>query len=333
MPRLRSKFRCTYRRAATIALCCTAIGSCGRADAHSLRGAAPEDSEDPDDSLTEEPGSTKDYLTKYFTPDADGFTVFDYDNVGLDANVRALALRANRDKHPSSTAEASKPKGADARASLVPRVVAAKQFSHFSEIHQTCPTFPFCNHIPAPPPILPNPADFVVRNTIAEMEDSPSASKLPATYWNPHKLPLQAQVADQDQSELTIMTKGRNLKLPVQIEGDPKRWLPPPRQFPLYRHAIGNIAWDAANDANSAHVLPTPNDAEMQNELASLGDLAPVSQDVYQPINVDTHTDNMYNNGPVPLTDIDGPIRKQSPASQFFRSYYKKYISFPPPLP
>ena len=94
----------------------------------------------------------------------------------------------------------------------------------------------------------------------------------------------------------------------------------------------------------------------MQNELASLGDLAPVSQDVYQPINVDTHTDNMYNNGPVPLTDIDGacrrlprpfavnserstscnvagPIRKQSPASQFFRSYYKKYISFPPPLP
>ena len=64
MPRLRSKSRCTYRRAATIALCCTAIGSCGRADAHSLRGAAPEDSEDPDDSLTEEPGSTKDYLTK-----------------------------------------------------------------------------------------------------------------------------------------------------------------------------------------------------------------------------------------------------------------------------
>ncbi len=32
-------------------------------------------------------------MVRYFRPDADGFTIFDYDNVGLDARVRALSLQ------------------------------------------------------------------------------------------------------------------------------------------------------------------------------------------------------------------------------------------------
>lgn len=69
-----------------------------------------------------------------------------------------------------------------------------------------------------------------------------------------------------------------------------------------------------------------------QDELETLGDLAPVPQDVYQPINIDTHTDNSYNNGPVPITDIDGPVRTMSPASEWFRKFYKKDLEFPPKI-
>ena len=52
------------------------------------------------------------------------------------------------------------------------QVLAARDNARFAQIHTTCVTFPFCNHIPAPPPVLPNPADFVARNTIAQVGGS-----------------------------------------------------------------------------------------------------------------------------------------------------------------
>ncbi len=56
------------------------------------------------------------------------------------------------------------------------------------------------------------------------------AARLPAAYWNPHKLPMQQQRADQSEADLGVMRKTRDLKLPPQLRGDPSRWLPPPAQ-------------------------------------------------------------------------------------------------------
>ena len=125
----------------------------------------------------------------------------------------------------------------------------------------------------------------------------------------------------------------------VQIRGDPKQWLPT-WDFPLYRHSVGNVAFDISSDNPLASEPPPStvslqsapynlyaprchvawlsnlflvcNPASFQNAmraaLQTIGDLSPVAEDIYQPINVDTLTSTSYNFGSVPPVDIDGQL-------------------------
>eukprot|EP00941_MAST-03F_sp_MAST-3F-sp1_P001505 g1505.t1 len=75
-----------------------------------------------------------------------------------------------------------------------------KHFFHFAKVHSTCPTFPFCNHIPAPPPLLPEPDAIATPDTgapIGTYPDFPDSGNSPVR-WDAEKLPIEPTEAHGD---------------------------------------------------------------------------------------------------------------------------------------
>ena len=98
-------------------------------------------------------------LEKYFKRDAKRLNIFDYNAAGLVPDkFDALA--------PKLQGEA--PNGADPKQKSIREAQLGKmyeeqkkdveQFFSGRKVMNDCPTFPYCNHIPAPPPVLPPPS-------------------------------------------------------------------------------------------------------------------------------------------------------------------------------
>ena len=89
--------------------------------------------------------------SRYFKADGRGLTIFDYNAYGLTQD------KADKGKPPPKAEGAE----ADPTAQLK-RLEADKrqltQWLNGKHTKTTCPTFPYCNHIPAPPPMMPPPA-------------------------------------------------------------------------------------------------------------------------------------------------------------------------------
>lgn len=120
---------------------------------------------------------------KYFQRDKLGLTVFDYGRLNIQRGSlddpedaqRAGGEAEDAEADQAEVAEAVEGSGSDAAeaadrvkqgsASATPPEVlraverrkALQRWLTFKKVKQTCPTFPFCNHIPPPPPMKPEP--------------------------------------------------------------------------------------------------------------------------------------------------------------------------------
>lgn len=115
---------------------------------------------------------SNDLYKKYFLKDAQGLTSVDYAARGVipkDTDKPTASQAAAADstvQAPDSTKKAGSEAITDA---MIRRQEALKKYFDANEAGSegaitrtpvTCPTFPFCNHIPAPPLLLPPPKDL-----------------------------------------------------------------------------------------------------------------------------------------------------------------------------
>ena len=96
-------------------------------------------------------------LNQYFKRDKKGLNIFDYNAEGIVPDkITDLAMPLKADP-----ANAADPKMGTTRDALFRTEKEKKrqmeEWLGGRKVINDCPTFPFCNHVPAPPPVLPGP--------------------------------------------------------------------------------------------------------------------------------------------------------------------------------
>lgn len=137
-------------------------------------------------ALSPEGGGGGDPLKQYYERDKWGFNVFDYDRLGVhreslqDVGETEAAGEAAGEAAAAAATEASAAGAGSSELDLVKRIEQLggredspqlarlearrpplQRWLTFRKVRQTCPTFPFCNHIPPPPPLMPLPVDIM----------------------------------------------------------------------------------------------------------------------------------------------------------------------------
>jgi hypothetical protein len=86
-----------------------------------------------------------------------------------------------------------------------------RKFFKFAKTHTTCPTFPFCNHIPAAPPYLPE-AELIARPHSGAQGDmypyTPGSGTKPGK-WDARRLPIEPERIVTPKSQAAINRAGR----------------------------------------------------------------------------------------------------------------------------
>jgi len=102
-------------------------------------------------------------LNTYFNKDNEGLTIFDYAALGKTPDEKPSLLKIE-----TSESEAADPSGKSTLQAILEKVMsrqeATQEYFTGRKVMNDCQTFPYCNHIPAPPAVLPPPNDLDAPN-------------------------------------------------------------------------------------------------------------------------------------------------------------------------
>jgi hypothetical protein len=99
-------------------------------------------------------------LENYFRPDKSGLNIFDYSAAGI-APDKFEDLSEPLSRSAANPADPSQ--GSPQRAHFRKLIETRKEMEEWlggRKVFHDCPTFPYCNHIPAPPPVFPMPSSI-----------------------------------------------------------------------------------------------------------------------------------------------------------------------------
>jgi hypothetical protein len=102
-------------------------------------------------------------LNNYFMKDNQGMTIFDYAAVGTTPDEENSPIKIE-----TQSDESANPDGKSTLQAVLEKVIKrqdeTQEYFTGRKVFNDCKTFPYCNHIPAPPPVLPPPSDLAAPN-------------------------------------------------------------------------------------------------------------------------------------------------------------------------
>lgn len=96
-------------------------------------------------------------LAGYWKKDASSLDIFDYNAIGMDPIQDMMSLKSKKKQTEASGKNGEKSEN-PGRQKLIDNTNLAQRFWSGRKMTDDCPTFPFCNHIPLPRPMLLPPA-------------------------------------------------------------------------------------------------------------------------------------------------------------------------------
>ena len=122
-----------------------------------------------------------DPLGVYFAKDKQGRTIFDYEMIGASPEDVPPTGSVNSDTKAAANPDAKSTLDVGLEDTLRRQDDLQRYFTGRKVVND-CPTYPYCNHIPAPPPVTPPPSDLAAPNPniwYPWLPQNPSAVPMP----------------------------------------------------------------------------------------------------------------------------------------------------------
>jgi hypothetical protein len=102
-------------------------------------------------------------LDTYFKQDNQGLSIFDYAAIGSTPNEKPSLVKINTISDESAN-PGEKTTLQNNLEQILKKQDQLQEYFTGRKVYNDCKTFPYCNHIPAPPPLLPPPEDLAAPN-------------------------------------------------------------------------------------------------------------------------------------------------------------------------
>ena len=229
-------------------------------------------------------GEGGDPIAPYFSKDKQGRTIFDYEMIGSTpenappANTIDTSTDTIADPNAKSTLEAG-------LEDTLKRQDDLQRYFTGRKVENDCPTYPYCNHIPAPPPVTPPPTDISAPNAniwYPWLPQNPSSVPAPPAVgmnvFNPSSAtaknrpnvggPLEEQTFHPWYNHRDIGQKWKHdpiWELPFEKPGVVPRRYNRLFQRHMYDHGIGDLA---SSPKTGPKVEAPPNGPYVESEAA-----------------------------------------------------------------